>query len=114
MTPVGGRPGLHRVDSVKGDMLNKGLEDKVWPTDGILTLEMAERMLKWHAEAVGRVVELSPSAEVYVCVRLALVAGADISGKNAFALSKVLSETIGRSFIEIALDSYVKINQVLA
>jgi hypothetical protein len=31
-----------------------------------LLLATAERMLKWHAEAVGRVVELSPSSEVYV------------------------------------------------
>lgn len=29
------------------------------------------------------------------------------SGKNAFALSKVLGEAIGRSFIETALDSSV-------
>ena len=28
-------------------------------------------------------------------------------GKNAFALSKVLAEAIGRSFIETALDSSV-------
>lgn len=64
MTPVGGRPGLQRADSMKGEMVNKGLEDKVWATDGVLTLEMAERMLKWHAESIGRVVELSPTSEV--------------------------------------------------
>lgn len=29
------------------------------------------------------------------------------SGKNAFALAKVLAEAVGRSFIETALDSYV-------
>ena len=58
MTPVN-QPGLQRADSIKGDMVNKGLEDKVWATDGVLTMEMAERMLKWHAEAVGRVMELS-------------------------------------------------------
>ncbi|KAK4685100.1 exocyst complex component 5, partial [Tremellales sp. Uapishka_1] len=74
------------VGSVKGD----DLEDKVWATDGVLTVDMAERMLRWHAEAVGRVVELSASGDV---------------AKNAFALSKVLAEAIGRSFIETALDS---------
>lgn len=57
MTPVH-RPGLQRGDSIKGD-LHKGLEDRVFPADGVLTVEMAERMLKWHAEAVGRVMELS-------------------------------------------------------
>ncbi len=58
MTPVH-RPGLQRADSIKGDMVNKGLEDRVLPQDGVLTVEMSERMLKWHAEAVGRVMELS-------------------------------------------------------
>ncbi|EIW65486.1 hypothetical protein TREMEDRAFT_46166, partial [Tremella mesenterica DSM 1558] len=59
-------------------------------TDGVLTVEMSERMLKWHAEAVGRIVELSPSGEV---------------PKSAFALSRTLAEAIGRSFVETALDS---------
>ncbi|KIY31040.1 exocyst complex component protein [Cryptococcus gattii E566] len=75
---------------LKGDLVNKGLEDKVWSTDGTLAPAMAERMMKWHAEAVGRAVELSNSGDV---------------GKNALALLKVLSEAIGRSFIETALDS---------
>ncbi|WWD00439.1 hypothetical protein V866_007352 [Kwoniella sp. B9012] len=88
-TPAG-EAGRDRQDGLRGDLVNKGLEDKVWSTDGVLTIDMAERMLKWHAEAVGRAVELSPSADI---------------GKNALALSKVLSEAIGRSFIETALDS---------
>jgi hypothetical protein len=54
------------LEGVRGDLVDKGLEDKVWETDGMLTLATAERMLKWHAEAVGRVVELSPSSEVFV------------------------------------------------
>lgn len=67
-----------------------GAEDKANPLDGQVTVEMAEAMLRWHAEAVGRVVELSPSSDV---------------AKNISALSKVLAEAIGRSFIETALDS---------
>ena len=67
MTPVGGKSsGLQRSDSVKGGLVNKGLEEQVWATDGVLTVDMAERMLKWHAEAVGRVVELSAAGDVYV------------------------------------------------
>ncbi|ODO08976.1 hypothetical protein I350_02568 [Cryptococcus amylolentus CBS 6273] len=69
--------------------VNKGLEERVWSTDGVVTVGMAERMLRWHAEAVGRCVELS---------------GGDV-GKNALALLKVLSEAIGRSFVETSLDS---------
>ena len=64
MTPVGNRPGLSRAESMRGELVNRGLEDKVWATDGVLNMEMAERMLKWHAEAVGRVVELSSSGDV--------------------------------------------------
>ncbi|WVF69874.1 hypothetical protein IAT40_004656 [Kwoniella sp. CBS 6097] len=91
LTPSGGaRPAMQRSNTLQGDLVNKGLEDKVWATDGVLTIDMAERMLKWHAEAVGRAVELSPPGDV---------------AKNALALSKVLSEAIGRSFIETALDS---------
>lgn len=66
------------------------VEEKMFPADGLVTIPMAERMLRWHAEAVGRVVELSPSADV---------------AKNISALSNVLAEAVGRSFIETALDS---------
>jgi hypothetical protein len=55
---------MQRSDSVKGSLVNKGLEEQVWATDGVLTVDMAERMLKWHAEAVGRVVELSAAGDV--------------------------------------------------
>jgi len=54
MTPV--NRGTPRMEGVRGDLVDKGLEDKVWETDGMLLLATAERMLKWHAEAVGRVV----------------------------------------------------------
>lgn len=32
--------------------------------DGELNLDVAERMLEWHAEAIGRMVELSPAGDV--------------------------------------------------
>lgn len=34
--------------------------------DGELDVETAEKMLEWHAEAVGRMVELSPASDVCV------------------------------------------------
>jgi len=68
------------------------VQEQVDPEDGQVTVEMAEAMLRWHAEAVGRVVELSPSADV---------------AKNIASLSNVLAEAIGRSFIETALDSAI-------
>lgn len=39
-------------------------EEPVREEDGQLTLEMAEKMLKWHAEAIGRCVELTAPQEV--------------------------------------------------
>ena len=33
--------------------------------DGALDLGVAQKMLKWHAEAVGRMVELSAAGDVY-------------------------------------------------
>ena len=41
----------------------KSKDDPVREEDGQLSLDIAETMLKWHAEAVGRCVELTPSSE---------------------------------------------------
>ena len=35
-------------------------EEQVNEEDGLLTVSVAETMLKWHAEAIGRCAELSP------------------------------------------------------
>ncbi|MCO5590018.1 hypothetical protein L7F22_043987 [Adiantum nelumboides] len=58
--------------------------------DGALSLEVAERMLRWHAEAIGRCVDLSSSSDMV---------------KNAFALLKVLAEAYVKSYTECAIDS---------
>jgi len=39
-------------------------EDQVKEEDGQLSVEVAERMLRWHAEAIGRCVELSPQNDM--------------------------------------------------
>ncbi|GMK57608.1 hypothetical protein CspeluHIS016_0404420 [Cutaneotrichosporon spelunceum] len=89
------RPSLSRHDSLRNG--TESPVERVDPADGVLAIPMAERMLRWHAEAIGRVVELSPSGEV---------------PKNVMALSKVLSEAFGRSFTETALESrIVKLEQ---
>ena len=41
-------------------------EEPLRDEDGQVSVQVAERMLKWHAEAIGRCVELSPSSDVYV------------------------------------------------
>lgn len=42
----------------------KPVEEVVREEDGLLSLDAAEQMLKWHAEAVGRCVVLSPSGDM--------------------------------------------------
>ncbi|PWN95393.1 exocyst complex component Sec10, partial [Tilletiopsis washingtonensis] len=68
--------------------------EQVEESDGELSLEVAERMLRWHAEAIGRCVDLSTSSEV---------------PKNAFALLKVLAEAFIKSYLETALASAQKL-----
>lgn len=45
----------------------KPVEEPLREEDGQLSVEVAEKMLKWHAEAVGRCMELCPVNDV--CVR---------------------------------------------
>ncbi|KAJ6628866.1 exocyst complex protein [Mycena sp. CBHHK59/15] len=68
----------------------KAGEDPVQEEDGLLSLDTAETMLKWHAEAIGRCVELSPSPDV---------------AKNTFSLLRVLSEAIGNAYVEAAIET---------
>lgn len=58
--------------------------------DGRLTIDMAEKMLKWHAESIGRCVELSASGDL---------------AKNVLALMKVLADALGRRYLETALET---------
>lgn len=41
-------------------------EEPINEEDGLLDLHIAEKMLKWHAEAIGRCVELTSTNDVYV------------------------------------------------
>ncbi|PFH51373.1 hypothetical protein AMATHDRAFT_47094 [Amanita thiersii Skay4041] len=65
-------------------------DEPVREEDGLMDVDVAENMLKWHAEAIGRCVELSPQNDV---------------PKNSFALLKVLAETIGHAYIETAFET---------
>lgn len=42
----------------------KPIDEQVNEEDGLLTVSVAETMLKWHAEAIGRCAELSPPNDV--------------------------------------------------
>lgn len=44
----------------------KPVEEEIREEEGLLSVDVAERMLRWHAEAIGRCVELTPTGDVYV------------------------------------------------
>ncbi|KAF8338920.1 exocyst complex component Sec10-domain-containing protein [Cantharellus anzutake] len=58
--------------------------------DGRLSVDLAETVLKWHAEAVGRCVELSIITDI---------------PKNAFALMKVLADALIKGYVEVAINA---------
>ncbi|KAK9897374.1 exocyst complex component Sec10 [Cystobasidium minutum MCA 4210] len=62
--------------------------------DGQISLATAERMFRWHAEAVGRMLELSPASD---------------APKNAFALLRVLGDSFGQGYLETALDTAISL-----
>ena len=47
-------------------------EEPLRDEDGALSVDLAETMLKWHAECVGRLVELSSSNDVCVHLRASI------------------------------------------
>nr|CDI51276.1 related to exocyst complex 100 kDa component [Melanopsichium pennsylvanicum 4] len=65
-------------------------EDEIEDTDGDLSLDVAEKMLRWHAESIGRCVDLSSPTEV---------------PKATFALLRVLTSACIKTYVETALDS---------
>ncbi|KIY49405.1 exocyst complex protein [Fistulina hepatica ATCC 64428] len=65
-------------------------DEPVREEDGQLNLDVAKKMLKWHAEAIGRCVELSPPNDI---------------AKNTFALLRALTEAIGSAYVGAAIET---------
>ncbi|ELU37755.1 exocyst complex protein [Rhizoctonia solani AG-1 IA] len=67
-------PGSTRAQAAAAFMKFSGIsgtpveseDDPVKEEDGAPSIEVAETMLKWHAEAIGRCVEIGPTSEVWV------------------------------------------------
>jgi hypothetical protein len=58
---------LMRFGGISADRTqDKSGEESLREDDGQLSVDTAEIMLKWHAEATGRCVELSSTNDVYV------------------------------------------------
>lgn len=75
---------------------DKTAEEPLREEDGLLSIDFAENMLRWHAEAVGRSVELSAPNDV---------------PKNTFILLRVLAEMIANSYLEVAIETaYIRID----
>jgi hypothetical protein len=55
---------LMRFGGISAQKQEKTDDEPVREEDGLLNVETAETILKWHAEAMGRCVELSPSTDV--------------------------------------------------
>lgn len=83
--------GIERKNSVARDAREYRDEPEVefLPADGELKLDNIKRMLKWHAEAVGRSVELSSGQE---------------TARDALALMTVLFDFVVKDYVEIWLD----------
>lgn len=83
-------------------------EEVIREEDGLLNVGVAERMLKWHAEAIGRCVELTPSSDVCVFMFSTLVTSFLIyffSAKHTFSLFRVLTEAITSAYVEAAIET---------
>lgn len=79
------------VDRARGTAAVEEVEAAdVEPADGELTLELAERLLHWHAEALGRCVDLGASNDI---------------PKNTFALLRVLTEAFIKAYVEAAVET---------
>jgi len=57
---------LMRFGGINTDRAQEKSEETIREEDGLLNIGIAEKMLKWHAEATGRCVELTPANDVYV------------------------------------------------
>jgi exocyst complex component 5 len=56
---------LAGLDRKKQEKDEKTVEPEFTEQDGILQLDIAKRMLKWHAEAIGRAIELTSHTDLY-------------------------------------------------
>lgn len=55
---------LMRFGGINAGNQDKTGEEPLREEDGLLSVDIAEQMLKWHAEAIGRCVELSLANDV--------------------------------------------------
>lgn len=104
---------LVRFGVINSDRItDKSNEEPIREEDGVLSIDVAERMLKWHAEAIGRCVELSLPNDVSVTIYISGFTESYIVSrpKNTFTLLRVLAEAISTSYVEVAIETLVLLN----
>ncbi|KAJ1030975.1 hypothetical protein NDA18_002200 [Ustilago nuda] len=84
--PMSTEPSLDGSQGSAGAQGHEEIDDD----DGELSLDVAEKMLRWHAESIGRCVDLSSASEV---------------PKSTFALLRVLTSAYIKTYVETTLDS---------
>ncbi|KAA1097249.1 Exocyst complex component 5 [Puccinia graminis f. sp. tritici] len=95
-TQTSGLKSLLKLSGISADDSANPLNEELPTTpelcesDGQLDLNVAEKLLTWHAESVGRMIELSSPSEV---------------PKNVFSLLKTLAESFCKGYIETALET---------
>lgn len=101
---------IMRFGSMMSDRVHeKTPEEPIHEEDGNLVIDTAEKMLRWHAEAVGRCVELSAQNDVLAYINHlsdeAHVNEHICRPKSTFTLLKVLAEAIATSYLEVAIET---------
>ncbi|WAR59905.1 hypothetical protein PtB15_11B546 [Puccinia triticina] len=95
-TQTSGLKSLLKLSGISADDSTNPLTEEVPTTpelcesDGQLDLNVVEKLLTWHAESVGRMIELSSPSEV---------------PKNVFSLLKTLAESFCKGYVETALET---------
>jgi len=90
---------LAGLERKRGD--GKAAEMDFTELDGSLQTQAAKRMLRWHAEAVSRVIELTAHGDLHDSAFAMTNAH---RAKDAQTLLYVLFDHIGRAYVETVID----------
>lgn len=96
-----------RIGGISATNSDRAGDEPIREEDGSLSVDVAEKMLKWHAEAIGRCIELSSPNDVCV-LRLVLAdlhANTYFSAKNTFALLRALTEALADAYVVTAIET---------
>jgi len=88
---------LVRFGVISDRTVDKSNEEPIREEDGVLSIDLAETMLKWHAEAVGRCVELTPPNDLWVL--------------DLFALEPMSNDLTDQRILSCCFEYYLKLSR---